>query len=241
MCCLCWELGCEEKEMEIELNYIEAGEGFPLVLLHGNAEDHTYFEHQMGPFSARYRVIAPDTRGHGKSPRGEAPFTLEQFAEDLKEFLDGLGISKCHLLGFSDGGNIALIFALRYPQYVEKLILNGANLEPAGVQRSTQIPTELRWTAMRAMSRFDPKAWAKFEMLDLMVTQPHIDPLSLRGLRMPTLVVAGEKDLILESHTRAIAAPIPSGRLAILPGDHFLARKNWAPFNALVLEFLEKG
>ena len=58
---------------------------------------------------------------------------------------------------------------------------------------------------------------------------------------MPTLVVAGDKDMILESHTRAIAAPIPSARLAILPGDHFLARKNPEQFNSLVLEFLEKG
>ena len=82
--------------MDIELHYIEEGEGFPLVLLHGNGEDHSYFEHQIGPFSRHYRVIAPDTRGHGGSPRGEAPFTLDQFAEDLKEFLDGLGISKQH-------------------------------------------------------------------------------------------------------------------------------------------------
>ena len=125
--------------MDIELHYVEAGEGFPLVLLHGNGEDHSYFEHQMGPFSRSYRVIAPDTRGHGKSPRGEAPFTLEQFAEDLKEFLDGLGISRCHLLGFSDGGNIALIFALKYPQYIENLVVDGANLEPDGLKRSVRL------------------------------------------------------------------------------------------------------
>ena len=116
--------------MDITLNYAEAGAGFPLVLLHGNGENHTYFKRQMEPFSQQYRVIALDTRGHGKSPRGTAPFTLEQFAGDLKEFLDQRGITKCHLLGFSDGGNIALLFALRYPQYVEKLILNGANLTP---------------------------------------------------------------------------------------------------------------
>ena len=98
--------------MDIKLHYEEAGEGFPLVLLHGNGEDHTYFKRQMEPFSQSYRVIAVDTRGHGLSPRGTAPFTLEQFAEDLKEFLDGLGVVHCHLLGFSDGGNIALLFAL---------------------------------------------------------------------------------------------------------------------------------
>ena len=120
--------------MDIALNYIETGEGFPLVLLHGNGEDHTYFKRQMEPFSQRYRVIALDTRGHGGSPRGSAPFTLDQFAGDLKEFLDRKGITRCHLLGFSDGGNIALLFALKYPQYVEKLVLNGANLRPSGVK-----------------------------------------------------------------------------------------------------------
>lgn len=116
--------------MDIRLCCVEAGEGFPLVLLHGNGEDHTYFKRQMGPFSQHFRVIAVDTRGHGESPRGTAPFTLEQFAEDLKEFLDGRSITRCHLLGFSDGGNIALLFALKYPEYVEKLILNGADLVP---------------------------------------------------------------------------------------------------------------
>ncbi len=227
--------------MDIELYYLQEGEGFPLVLLHGNGEDHAYFQHQIKPFSAKYRVIAPDTRGHGKSPRGMAPFTIEQFAEDLKEFLDGLGISKCHLLGFSDGGNIALIFALRYPQYIKKLIVNGANLEPSGVKRSVQLPIELSWAALKGIRHVDPRAQAKFEMLDLMVSQPHIDAMALRGIRLPTLVVAGEKDLILEAHTRSIAAPIPNSRLVFLPGDHFLAKKNCEPFNKLVLEFLEEN
>ena len=115
--------------MDIRLCCVEAGEGFPLVLLHGNGEDHTYFKRQMGPFSQHFRVISVDTRGHGESPRGTAPFTLEQFAEDLKEFLDGRSITRCHLLGFSDGGNIALLFALKYPEYVEKLILDPKHIE----------------------------------------------------------------------------------------------------------------
>ena len=76
--------------MDIQLHYMIAGQGFPLVMLHGNGEDHTYFKRQMEPFSEQYQVIALDTRGHGRSPRGTAPFTLEQFAEDLKGFLDSL-------------------------------------------------------------------------------------------------------------------------------------------------------
>ena len=224
--------------MDIELNYVEQGDGFPLVMLHGNGEDHTYFKHQIDPFSDQYRVIVVETRGHGASPRGEAPFTLEQFVEDLKSFLDEHAIHRCHLLGFSDGGNIALMFALKYPQYVEKLILNGANLDPSGIKRSCQLPIELKWAKAKLASQVDPKALREFELLNLMVTQPQIDPLSLRSLRMPTLVVAGEKDMIKESHTRAIAAPIPSSKLVFLPGDHFVARRNPELFNPLVLEFL---
>lgn len=225
--------------MDIQLNYTTAGQGFPLILLHGNGEDHTYFKHQMGPFSEKFRVIAPDTRGHGRSPRGTAPFTLEQFAEDLKGFLDSREIRRCHLLGFSDGANIALLFALKYPAYVEKLILNGADLHPSAVKLSTQAPIVLGWGLLQVIRQFDKKARPKWELLDLMTTQPHIRPDSLAVLTMPTLVVAGDRDMIREKHTRLIAQSIPNSQLAILPGDHFVARRNWQAFNPLVLNFLE--
>lgn len=226
--------------MKIQLNYTVAGQGFPLVLLHGNGEDHTYFKRQMEPFGARYQVLALDTRGHGQSPRGTASFTLEQFAQDLKGFLDSREIGRCHLLGFSDGANIALLFALQYPEYVDKLILNGADLFPSGVKLSTQIPIVLGWGLLQGIRRFDKKAQRKWELLDLMTTQPHIRPERLSALTMPTLVVAGEQDMIREKHTRLIARSIPGSTLAILPGDHFVARRNWQAFNPVVLKFLEE-
>ena len=135
---------------------------------------------------------------------------------------------------------MALIFALKYPQYIEKLVLNGANLEPEGLKNSLRMKLRLRWAALRAARRVQPELEGQFELLDLMVTQPHIDHLALRGLRMPVLVVAGDHDMIYEAHTRMIAAPIPHGKLAILPGDHFVARDNWKEFNPLVLDFLQK-
>ena len=76
--------------MDIEHHYIEQGAGFPLILLHGNGEDLSYFEHQMEPFARHFRVIAVDTRGHGQTPRGEAPFTIRQFADDLLAFLEAM-------------------------------------------------------------------------------------------------------------------------------------------------------
>lgn len=114
----------------------ESGTGQPMVLLHGNGEDSSYFVNQMSFFESKYHVIAVDTRGHGRSPRGQGAFALERFAEDLKEFLDRRGLRRIILLGFSDGGNIALIFALKYPGYVDRLVLNGANLNPFGMKLS---------------------------------------------------------------------------------------------------------
>ncbi len=114
--------------MDIEHYYEEKGQGEPLILLHGNSEDSSYFKGQIDEFAVCYHVYALDTRGHGKTPRGEMPFTIKQFADDLFGFMDEHQIEKAHILGFSDGGNIAMVFAIHYPDRVNKLVLNGANL-----------------------------------------------------------------------------------------------------------------
>ena len=120
--------------MDIQLHYTKTGSGFPLILLHGNGEDSTYFEHQIPVFSRDFTVCAIDTRGHGRSPKGTTPFTLSQFADDLRDFMAEQGLEQADILGFSDGGNIALIFALRYPERVRRLVLNAANLFPEGME-----------------------------------------------------------------------------------------------------------
>lgn len=185
-----------------------------------------------------YRVIAIDTRGHGQSPRGEKPFTIKQFAEDLHGFMDEKGIAKAILLGFSDGGNIALTFALKYPERVEKMIVDGANLFPSGVKPLYQWPIEIGYRIAKLFSKKADKAKQNAEMLGLMVNEPHIDPIELARLNMPVLVVAGTKDMIKESHTRLIHKSLPNAQLAILEGDHFVANKNAEAFNKAVEEFL---
>ena len=224
--------------MDIELHCEETGSGEPLVLLHGNGEDGTYFAHQIAHFSQRFRVLALDTRGHGKSPRGEAPFTIRQFARDLLAFLDARGIERAHLLGFSDGCNIALAFALAHPERVGKLVLNGVNLNARGVKRSVQVPIELGYRMARLFAGLSAKARANAEMLGLMVNDPNVAPEELAALTAPTLVIAGENDMIREDHTRLIAERIPNARLAFVPGDHFVAAKNPAAFNREVERFL---
>ena len=224
--------------MDIRHHFIEQGTGFPLILLHGNGEDVSYFEHQTGPFSEHFRVIALDTRGHGQTPRGEAPFTIRQFAEDLLGFMDLHGIGKAHILGFSDGGNIAMIFAMRHPERVGKLILDGANLQASGVKPKYQIPIEIGYRIARLFARRSPEARKNAEMLGLMVNDPDIKPEELVRIQSPTLVLAGDKDMIKEKHTRLITESIPGAELCILPGSHFVANRNPEAFNEAVLRFL---
>ena len=221
-------------------HYIEKGSGPPLILLHGNGEDVSYFEHQMEPFSRHFRVIAIDTRGHGRTPRGEAPFTIRQFGEDLLGFMDAHGIGKAHILGFSDGGNIAMVFAMAHPQRVDRLILDGANLDASGVRRSIQIPIEIGFRIASLFAKKRPGARKKAEMLGLMVNDPDVKPEQLSRIQSPTLVLAGSKDMIKESHTRLIAAHIPGATLKIIPGDHFIANRQPEAFNEAVLSFLLK-
>ena len=115
-------------------------------------EDGAYFKNQTEHYSGKYHVIALDTRGHGKSPRGTAPFTIEQFSDDLYNFMRLHGITNAVILGFSDGANIAMKFAMRYPDMVKALILNGGNLNAKGVKRTTQIPIEIGYKIAKAFS-----------------------------------------------------------------------------------------
>ena len=222
--------------MDIQLHYICCGSGEPLLLLHGNGEDGSYFVHQLEDFSHECFVCAVDTRGHGGSPMGTAPFTLDQFAEDLLHFMDEHEIESANLLGFSDGGNIALLFALRHPERVRRLILNAANLYPEGLEPWL---LESFLTERQQLLHADiPDADYRIALLDLMIHEPHIDPAALLALTMPALVIVGDQDIIQEDHTRLIAASLPNARLSVIPGGHDCANQNPADFNEAVWAFL---
>lgn len=226
--------------MDIQLHYVEKGQGMPLILLHGNGEDGGYFKHQIDHFSGAYRVIAIDTRGHGQSSRGFAPFTIRQFAEDLYNFMEEKKIEKAHILGFSDGGNIAMVFAMEYPQKVEKLILNGANLYGFGVKPLVQIPIILGYRLACFFERFSAKADAKAQMLGLMVNDPALRPEELKKIKARTLVIAGTRDMIKEKHTKLIFESLTDAKLVLISGNHFIAARQPEEFNREVEMFLKE-
>lgn len=226
--------------MDITLNYREAGSGFPLILLHGNGEDSAHFKHQIEYFSKEYHVIAIDTRGHGESPRGTAPFTFQQFADDLKAFMDEHGLFRAHILGFSDGADTALLFALQNNERVDRLVLNGTNLYPDGMEPELRERIEAK-LAQAAQAKDDgDEAKARYERLNLMATEPAIDPKSLATMDRPALVIVGTNDVIEADHTQLIYRSLPNAELAIIPGDHFIAYNNPVEFNKRVDAFLHE-
>ena len=206
----------------------DIGRGRPLILLHGNGEDSSYWNAQISEFTRFMRVIAVDSRGHGASDSGSQGLSFDLMAHDLKRVLDSKGIQKACFLGFSDGGNLAIKFALQWPQMVEKLILNGANVEMfLGVKPQVQLPIYAGYGAR------------KRDVLGLMVHPYGVRMDDLARLEMPTLIIVGEHDMIKDRQTREMAAHIPHCRVEVFrDGDHFVAAKQPSRFNRTVMEFI---
>jgi len=226
--------------MDIELFYEETGSGEPLILLHGNGEDHTIFDNVAKHFAKKYRVIAIDTRGHGKSPLGDEPFSLYQFAEDLNEFMNEQKIEKANILGFSDGGNIALIFASEYPEKVIKLIANGANTKPSGIKPLVHLAMLFRYMLYSVAAAFSGKFELKKALYYIMLHEPHITKEELGQISAPTLVLVGTEDLIRESESKYIKKSIPNSEIVFILGNHFIVKNNTKDYIFAVEKFLDK-
>ena len=221
------------------------GAGDVVVLLHGNGEDRHLFDPVIPVLVRRRRVVALDTRAHGASPRGDGPLTIERCADDLLRALDalratGVAVGRVDLVGFSDGGNIALTFAAAHPERVRSVLVYGANLHPRGLTARTLRTLRVALLGLRLGGAVSPRLRRRAEVWALMTTQPDIDPASLAPISCPVLVAAGEDDVVREEHTRLIAASLPQGRAKIVPGaTHFLPGEDPVRFAALVADFLD--
>lgn len=239
---------------DIKISYTKRGKGFPLILLHGNGESKECFSAQIEELSRYFAVYALDTRGHGETDRGTAPFTIRTFANDLNDFMAQNGIKKAHILGFSDGANIAMVFAAKYPERIDKLVLNGGNTTPSGVKRQYQAEIEEEYETLlsdKAVSKMSdnalsgstvntPRKATTSELLELMINQPDITTEELQKIEADTLVIVGTDDMIDPLHTEYIAKTVRHSTLKTLSGDHFIAYNSPKAFNAEVLKFLMK-
>jgi pimeloyl-ACP methyl ester carboxylesterase len=229
------------KLKDVDLYYETYGTGEPLLLLHGNSQMIYAYMKQIPHFEKKYKVIAVDTRGQGKSKDfSTGPLSYDLFAEDMKQLLDSLHIKKVNIIGWSDGGNTGLIMAVKYPQYVNKLAIMGANLFPTTEALPETVWTQLRTGITQLQTRTDEASKMQVRLFTMLLNEPHLTFADIKKIKAPTLVMAGETDMILESHTRAIAAGIPKSQLVIFKGaSHYAPVEIVREFNETISKFFE--
>ena len=214
----------------VTLHYADVGDGKPVVLVHGNGESHDLFDVEIRQLAAAgYRVLAPDSRGHGENePLSE--YHYADMAQDMFQFIRKLGLEKPLFYGHSDGGIIGLLLELLHPGTVGMMAASGVNLNPGGIE-----PSFIEKYAEINRENPDP-------LITLMLTEPHIDPESLERIDIPVLLTAGENDLILPEETRRIAEHLPHALLVIVKGeDHGSYIENSEIMGNLLLAFFDSG
>lgn len=229
------------KINDAELYYEIYGEGEPLLLLHGNSQSIYAFNKQIPELAKRFKVIAVDTRGQGNSKDYSTnPLNYELFADDMKQLLDSLHIKSANVLGWSDGGNTGLIMALKFPALVKRLGIMGAVLFSSKESVDGKILKGLKSAIESLKARIDSHSKTKLRLYTLLLNEPHLSFNALKSLNMPVLVMAGEHDLVLEKHTKAIASNISNSILTIFKdASHFAPVEHPKEFNDVVLRFFQ--
>lgn len=206
-----------------EIHYLRKGEGTPLILLHGNAQSSTYFKPQMDlPFD----TIAIDSRNQGKSSSSKK-LSFKLMAKDILDVLDALHIKKADILGFSDGANIAMMFAKNYPSRVHKLILNSGNLKFSDVH-----------FVFRMLSKIE-HFFVRSPVSALLVNDIGVHLSDLKKFKMPVLVIVGQYDLIRLTSSRKIAQASHGQFIEIPRGFHKVSQSKATVFNRYVTRFLQ--
>jgi pimeloyl-ACP methyl ester carboxylesterase len=232
--------------------YDEAGDGEPLVLLHGGMCTNETWQGQLSQFAGRFHVLAPERRGHGHTPDVEGPLHYQDMADDTIAFLDTVVGGPAHLVGWSDGGIVGLLVAIQRPDLVRKLVVIGTNydtdgLEPAAAAMLTEMDPAGDDVAMfrelhAAHSPDGADHWSTFlaKFVAMAMSEPHIPVEALGRISSPALVVVGDDDMVSLEHTIALFRAIPDAELAVVPGtSHAVVMEKPALLNQLVLDFLE--
>ncbi|WP_432510404.1 alpha/beta fold hydrolase [Kineococcus sp. SYSU DK001] len=222
-----------------------AGAGEPLVLLHGGFCSLETMRPIGEALTDTFAVHAAERPGHGRTPDRQGPFSYDDGVLDTLALLDAQGIGRAHLVGFSDGGVIALLLAIRHPERVRSVVAISANLSPEGiggheVPQNTEAMARMR-AEHEALSPDGPEHTEVVlaKLTELWAHQPQIPVADLARIGVPALVVAGEHDVVDREHTRSIAAGIAGAREEIVAGTtHLLVVERPDEVTRLVRQFL---
>ena len=230
----------------------------PIVLVHGSTIDsHTDWDSIAPELAKHYRVFAPDCRGHGRSNNPRKSYSFLELAKDVAVFVRAMGYEKAHIIGHSNGGNVALVTLMEYPEVVQTCIPQAANayvtrylverepqvFDPDRVDR--EVP-EWRDEMIALHGEVNGEEyWRDLLWLTMkeIISEPNYAPFELARVDRPTLVIMGAEDTVNapDEHAQYIANHIPGAELWIPEKTghnvHQERREEWI---AKVLDFLER-
>ncbi|PZO96154.1 MAG: alpha/beta hydrolase [Streptococcus pyogenes] len=221
------------------LYYQQLGQGHPLLMLHGNGGSHHYFRGQIAALAQHFRLILVDCRARGASGNHKHALTFAMMVEDMRELLDFLGIAELSILGFSDGANIALLFAHRYPKRIKKLVLNAPNTRFYGTRFSNQYHAYLKVGLAFCQRWLSESHYQRYLISRLLLANLPLGKKDLQALNRPCLLIVGQKDMIKKSHSQRLAASLPNCQFIEVPAArHTFAKTKPELFNQLLVPFL---
>lgn len=246
----------------LKMYYEVYGQGKPLVLIHGGGSTIQTTFGRIIPLLAMHRqLIAVELQAHGHTNDRKTDLTFEQDADDVTQLLNNLEIPKADFLGFSNGGHTTIEIALRYPKIVGKIILASAFYKRSAVMpqfwegfehvKLSDLPQVLRDGQLSANGNDTAALLNSFnkDVQKMRVFKGWTDE-QMKSIKVPTLVINGNKDVGSMEHAVEMSRIIPDCVLAIFPGGHgtylgtieSLDNGEWPKFNAteLIEEFLNK-
>ncbi len=225
----------------VSLYYETYGSGEPLLLVHGNGASIGTLAAQIEFFKKRYKVIAMDSRDQGRSADSDGPLTYEAMTDDLAALIDHLKLGTVDVIGWSDGGIEALLLGIRHPDKIRKIVSLSANLNPGtnAIYKETEEWLRSILASMPDSERKTPAGKRALKVAGIMLKEPNIDPTQLERITAPTLVMAGDHDVIRTEHIVEIFNHLQSGQLAIFPNStHMVPYDDPELFNTTIERFL---
>jgi pimeloyl-ACP methyl ester carboxylesterase len=205
----------------------QAGSGPPVLLLHGGFTNGDGMFELFAPLAEDHTLISFDRRGHGRTADTEGAFHYADMAKESIGVLEHAGGQPADLIGWSDGGNTAMLVALSRPDLVRSLVLIGANYHCNGLMSgvfddfgpdSELVQSLAPLYAERSPDGVDHYGVVVIKGVTMILSEPTMTTEDLARIPMPALVLVGDDDAVLPEHTWSLYESLPSGQLAVIPG-----------------------
>ncbi|MDB5583178.1 MAG: Alpha/beta hydrolase fold protein [Bradyrhizobium sp.] len=215
----------------LRMYYEVRGKGEPLLILHGGGSTiDTSFGAILPALAARRLVIAPEQQGHGHTADIDRPLSFSQMADDTAALLRQLGIRKVDVLGFSNGGSVAVELAIRHPELVRRLVLGSVYYRREGIRpellrsfetaNADSMPEIYRQAYLKVAPNPRDLANLTPKLMRNLLTFDGWSDAQLAAIKAPTMIVQANNDIAPLAHIDAMAQLIPHAQIMVLPGGH---------------------